>query len=62
MIKVSKKEFYRRLFELSINVNPDPKGSYPYTTEFKTPSGRVWGKTVPVDGVGRRDYYIMEAV
>ena len=71
-MKVTKKEFYRRLMELNYSVHPYPRGKYPYTTEFKTQLGFVWGKQVPaadvydaylageldrIDEVGKEYYY-----
>ena len=40
--EVPKDGFYRGIGKQ--NVHPHPVGSWPYTSEFKTPSGEVRGK------------------
>jgi hypothetical protein len=42
--QVTKDQFYAAIGPL--NVHPCPIGEYPYTSEFKTPNGKIIGKTV----------------
>lgn len=49
MIEVSKTEFYNSIGQL--NVHPHiVSEKYPYTTEWRTPSGEVQGKSIPETG------------
>lgn len=42
--EVTKEEFFRVIGPQ--NVHPTPEGKYPYTSIYKTPSGRERGKSV----------------
>lgn len=46
MQEVTKEEFYRAIYEGNLNVHPTVEGRYPFTSVFKFPSGRVFGKVV----------------
>jgi len=46
-LKVPEDEFYKQIYDLKLNVHPHSMGNYPYTTEFRFPSGQVWGKIMP---------------
>lgn len=43
MKEVTKEEFFHTVGQL--NVHPAPVGKWPYTSEWKSPSGRIVGKS-----------------
>ncbi|WP_418169063.1 hypothetical protein [Alistipes putredinis] len=49
MKEVTKKEFYKIIYDNKLDVRPVPMGNYPYTTIWKLKDGRIWGKTEPTD-------------
>ncbi len=62
--EVTKEEFYSRIYEGKLNVHPQIQpGNYPYTSVFKSPAGRVFGKSVGyyVEGtrMEEKQYYIL---
>jgi hypothetical protein len=64
MREVTRDEFYAVIMPL--NVHPVPEGRYPYTSNFKTPDGRIIGKVVgrftnPPNGYPIiTEYFLME--
>lgn len=54
-VQVTKEEFYKAVGP--VNCHPQPVGKYPYTSQFKTPSGIVVGAHVSVDDT----YWLQES-
>ncbi len=46
MEKVSKKQFWDGIYKGNLNVHPSLEGNYPYTSIFKFPDRREYGRIV----------------